>query len=312
MSKLVAAIRSQPWAILPEWLAAIEEVALRIEAGAALERIADDGHAERWAAFQANVGTRVDGTRSAIMVADGLAMLPIMGPIFPRANLMTEISGATSADTLAGDLAALDQNRDVRRILAIVDSPGGAVTNVARLAAQVRAMTTPFVAHVEGMAASAAYWVISGAREISVDPTAAVGSIGVVYTSSVQEGPDGCGRRTVEIVSSNAPDKRPDVVSEDGAASIRAMIDPIEAEFIKAVAEGREVTEAVVKSDFGRGGMKSGQKAKAAGMADRVEFRAAAIERLSAQAATKKPRRTYAEASQAVAQMRASLTQERN
>ncbi len=304
---ILAAVRAQPWAIMPEYLAAIEAIAARLERGEAVATVADDGHAERYAAFHAAAGGRVQGTRGAVFAADGIAMVPVFGPIFPRANMMTEVSGATSADMLGADLAALDAMKDVRRIMLVVDSPGGAVTGIARLAAQIGAMKTPVMAHVEGVAASAAYWLASQVREISLDPTAAVGSIGVVFQTSVQEAPGPDGRRPVDIVSSNAPDKRADVTTAEGQASIRAMCDEIESVFIADVARGRGVTPATVIADFGNGGMKSGQAAKAAGMVDRVEYRAAALDRLAKQIAPTPPRRTVAEAQQAVAQLRASL-----
>lgn len=304
---ILAAVRAQPWAILPEYMAAIEAIALRIERGEAVATVANDGHAERYAAFHAAAGQRVQNTRAAVMAADGVAMVPVFGPIFPRANMMTEMSGATSADMLGADLAALDGMKDIRRVMLVVDSPGGAVTGIARLAAQINAMKTPTVAHVEGFAASAAYWLASQVREISLDPTAAVGSIGVVFQTSVQEGPDGEGRRAIDIVSSNAPDKRADVTTPEGQASIRAMCDAIETVFIADVARGRGVTPATVIADYGAGGMKSGQEAKAAGMVDRVEFRAAALDRLIQQLAPTTPKRTVAEAQLAVAHFRAAL-----
>lgn len=304
---ILAAVRSQPWAIMPEYLLAIEAIAARIERGDAIAAVANDGHGERYAAFMASAGNAVQGTRGAVMAADGVAMVPIFGPIFPRANMMTEICGAISADMLGADLATLDRMKDVRRVMLVVDSPGGAVTGIARLAAQIAAMKTPIVAHVEGVAASAAYWLASQVREISLDPTAAVGSIGVVYQTSVQELPDEDGMRQIDIVSSNAPDKRADVTTPEGQASIRQMCDVIEKVFIADVARGRSVTPATVIADFGAGGMKSGQDAKAAGMVDRVEFRAAALDRLAQQIAPTPPKRTVAEAQQAVAQLRASL-----
>ena len=45
---------------------------------------------------------RLAGTSRAFLV-DGVAILPITGPIFPRANMMTEYSGATSINTLTDD-----------------------------------------------------------------------------------------------------------------------------------------------------------------------------------------------------------------
>jgi ClpP class serine protease len=89
--------------------------------------------------------------------------------------------------------------------------------------------------------------------------------------------PDQSGVIDIEIVSSNAPNKRPDPQSEDGLAQIRSMLDELEGEFILDVARGRGVTSARVKSDFGRGGVLVGRSSVSAGMADMVETQAIAI-----------------------------------
>ena len=307
MRSIIAAIRSEPWAIVPEWLDAIEAIAARVEAGEAINRVANDGHAQRHEAFMAAAGERVAGTRSAIMAADGIAMVPMIGPIMPRITLMSDLSGGVSADALAADLAALDGAKDIRRIMLVVDSPGGAVTGIARLAAQIAAMKTPVTAHVEGSAASAAYWLISQAREISIDPTGQVGNLGIVMSGRKQEAPNSQGERSYEVVSSNAAAKRPDLASEDGQALIRAVTDAIENEFFSAVARGRGVSEATVIRDFAAAYLHVGANAKQIGMADRVEFRADALNRLAKQIAPTPPRRTTASAKTAVAHLRASL-----
>ena len=68
------------------------------------------------------------------MVDDGIAVVPIFGPIFPRANMMTEMSGATSADMLKRDISLSLANPSVHAIMMLVDSPGGAVSGVSAVA----------------------------------------------------------------------------------------------------------------------------------------------------------------------------------
>src|SRR5690606_27173335 len=75
--------------------------------------------------------------------------------------------------------AAADPN--VRAIALRISSPGGHVHGTPELAAEVKAAaaTKPVHAFAEDIMASAAYWVASQARSISVNPTGEVGSIGV-------------------------------------------------------------------------------------------------------------------------------------
>jgi ClpP class serine protease len=278
--RVLQAIRSQPWAIDPTWLGAIESIAERAVGNALVAEIAQDGHQDRYPAALAAMGSRLEGTRKAT-VRNGVACLPLMGPIFPRASLLTELSGATSLDVLAADLRAIQSMEAVRTVLLVVDSPGGMVTSVHEFAQMIASSTKSVVAHVSGLGCSAAYWIASQAGEIVIDPTGMVGSVGVVTSGSYQETADANGRREVTITSSNAVNKRPDLSTDEGKAVVRATLDAIEATFLSAVAAGRGVSVTTVRTDFGAGGERVGASAVQAGMADRVDTLTATLSRLS-------------------------------
>lgn len=303
-NRVLAAIRSQPWAILPEYMDAIEAIALRALDNPAIVAVESDGHAERMAEAIVEMGAHFPGTRSAA-IRDGVGSLPLFGPIFPRANTMTEMSGATSLASLASDFRKLEASPEVRNILIVADSPGGVITDVRAFAALIAASSKPVTVFASGLCCSAAYHICSQAKEVIADPFALIGSIGVMMSGSVQEEPDSDGNRAVHIVSSNAPDKRADLSTEEGQAKIREMIDGIEEVFIQDVARGRQVTPSKVKSDFGRGGTKSARQAKEAGMIDRVEAGglAAVIAKLSRPVRSATPRRAAAAKSLEVAQL---------
>ena len=95
-----------------------------------------------------------------------------------------------------------------------------------------------------------------------------MGSIGVVTTIPVQEQPDSEGYKNIEIVSSNAKQKRPDPRTEEGMAEIKRELNDLEAQFIEAIAKYRNVSASAVKIDFGQGGVLIGKNAVASGMAD--------------------------------------------
>lgn len=303
---ILAAIRSEPWAIVPGYLDAIEAIALRVMEAPALLKVEQDGHQARFADATARMGERAPGTRTAAL-RDGVGSLPIFGPIFPRAGGLAT-SGATTLDAVAADLRALEASPEVRSILTVIDSPGGAVAGVHDFARMFAAVTKPLSVHVVGQCCSAAYWIASGAPGgISIDPTSVVGSIGVCMSTSYQEGPDMGGRRSIDITSTNAPNKRPDLATEEGRAAVRSTLDAIENVFISTVAKGRGVSEATVRAEFGKGGTLAGKDAKAAGMVDRVEADGldGAILRLARSAPPTAPRRTAAANHLALAQLRA-------
>lgn len=272
LTALVAAIRAQPWAILPDYLDAIEAIALRALDADILDRIGRDGHIESVASSLsavASVGTRLEGSVMSTVRGD-TAVVPLIGTIYPRASLVNASTDGTSLDAFMRDIRTAQAAANVSRIVMLVDSPGGVVSGLSEGAETLRASTKPIVAFVTGNAASAAYWLASQASEIIIDRAGAVGSIGVVATLSVQETPDQSGRRRHEVVSSSAPNKRPDPMTEEGRATIQQDIDAVEAVFIDDVAAGRGVSAAKVRADFGKGAMLAGERAVAAGMADRL------------------------------------------
>jgi ClpP class serine protease len=269
---VIAAIRATPWAILPEYLAAIESIAARALDAEVLAALAADGHADRMNVARsavAAVGQALPGSRGSTL-RDGVAVVPMVGTIFPRANLIGASTGGTSLDELMHDVRVAQQSDQVQRIVVLVDSPGGMVSSVGEAADTLRASAKPISAFVAGMGASLAYWLASQAQELVMDRSASVGSIGVVATTTRQEGPDQGGRRSYEIVSSGAPMKRPDVTTDEGRAAVQAEVDAIEDVFVADVAAGRRVSVERVREAYGRGAMVPAARAVAVGMADRI------------------------------------------
>lgn len=311
--RILNAIRSQPWAIMPDYFDAIEAIAARVHNDPAIAQIEIDGHEGRMAEAIAEMGSPMPGVRRAAY-RDGVASLPLFGPVFPRANMMTEMSGATSLASLAADFRKLEADNAVNHILIVSDSPGGVITDVRAFGQMIAASKKPVTVFVTGLCCSAAYHICSQADQVIADPFALIGSIGVMMSGAVQEAPDGDGNRSIHIVSSNAPDKKLDLSTEEGQEKVRAMIDGIEEVFIKDVATGRKTTVAAVKRDFGRGGTMSAREAQAVGMIDRVEpgGLSATLQRLGSGRRSTTPRRTAAANQLEVVKLRAASQLEGN
>ena len=277
---LVALIRSHTWAIDPVWLDAIEAIALRAFEAGSLEALRGDGHRERLAAGLSAIAavgaeasdverTQVPGAAMST-VRDGTAVIPIFGPIMPRASLVDSSAGGTALDAIMRDVRVAQASDAVNRIVLAVDSPGGVVSGVAEAAEALRASAKPVTAFVTGEAASLAYWLASQAGEIVAERAAAVGSIGIITKSTRQVGPDQSGSVVDVLVSSGAPQKRPDLGTDEGRAAVQAYLDAAEDVFVSDVAKGRGVSPATVRSQFGRGGMLVAADALKAGMIDRI------------------------------------------
>lgn len=208
-----------------------------------------------------------------LRIRDDVAILDVQGPLFKKANLLQEISGATSYAIMARDFQAALDDPQVRGIVLNIDSPGGMANGADELATAIAAARgkKPIIAYASGQAASAAYWIASAADKIVLSEGSEVGSIGVVMAIEDRSGADEKrGVKTVQFVSSSAPNKRPSYDTEDGRAVWQRRVDDLEAVFVASVARNRGVSEDTVRKDFGAGGVEIGANAVAKGMADEV------------------------------------------
>lgn len=210
-------------------------------------------------------GGKLEGSRRALL-RDGVAVVPVLGPIFRRANLMTELSGATSLELVARDLSVAMASESVKSILLEIDSPGGEVSGVAELAGHLMAMNRkkPVCAYVGGSGASAAYWLAAACGGITASSTALLGSIGVLAAYRKDRGEE------VTIVSSQSPRKKSSLETDEGRQEAQRVVDELAAVFVGDVARYRAVSEATVLNDFGQGGVMVGRRAVQAGLADRI------------------------------------------
>lgn len=274
----MAALASEVWAITPD---ALQNLIARLDvADVDLMADADPVDVE---AFYAARGT---GSRSGTV-----AVLPVQGAITKRDSVWSLLTGGTSTVRLTQQLRALAADESVATILLNVDSPGGTVSGLPELAAEVRrtAETKRVVAIANDMAASAAYWVASQADEVIATPEALVGSVGVFTMHQDLSGlMDQMGVKTTFIKAGKyKTEGNPfEPLSDEARDHIQSLVDESYAMFVGDVSKGRsrdgaQVTPAKVKADYGEGRVLSAKDARAAGMVDRVETYAQAVARLS-------------------------------
>lgn len=217
-------------------------------------------------AVSARLGRELDNSYVS-EIRDGVAIIPVIGPLFRYANLFTAISGASSYEILAKDFMAALEDPEVKGIVLDIDSPGGEVNGCAELASMIFEArgTKPIIAYASGDAASGAYWIASACDEVIVSETSSLGSIGVV---AVYRGAKG--ENTVEIVSSQSPYKRLDPDSDEGKARLQSRTDDLAAVFIESISRHRGVDPPTVIRDFGGGDVFIGKHAVTHGLADKV------------------------------------------
>lgn len=257
-------------------------------------------------ALEARLGRSLDNTRN-VTVRDGVAVIPVTGPIFRYANLFTEISGATSTQVLATDIQTALDDPQIKAIVLNADSPGGEATGINELAEMIYQArgTKPIKAYVGGQAASAMYWIASAADEVIVDDTAQLGSVGVVLSLRKRE--DRPGEKSYEIVSSNAPNKRPDLETEAGMAQLQARTDELASVFLDKVARNRGIPREEVNDRFRQGGIATGALAVEAGMADRLGSLESLITELAGSSASNQTRRNTMTTVKTTAELQAAI-----
>src|SRR4051812_20510983 len=114
---------------------------------------------------------------SGSRVKNGIATIPIMGPIFRHADMFTMMCGGATTESLMSSLRSAADDRTVQGIILEIDSPGGEVAGIAEAALFINELsqTKPIVAYVDGDCCSAAYFLASAATEIVTAPSGVVG-----------------------------------------------------------------------------------------------------------------------------------------
>jgi capsid assembly protease len=258
---VLSAVSSQKWAMLPEKLAVIT---------AFLNKRAEGIHAT-----DEEIRAALAMQHGDTPAANGVALIPVYGVIAQRMSMFDDISGGTSCEAITKSLRAALADETVGTIVFDIDSPGGTVTGVPELAAEIYAARgkKPLIAVANGMAASAAYWIASACDQIVVTPSGEVGSIGVYTThqdvSAMLE------KEGVKITFIQAGEHKTDgnpyePLSAAAEADIQDGVDKFYEMFTRGVAGGRNVSREKVLSDFGQGRMFLAEDAVAVGMADQI------------------------------------------
>jgi signal peptide peptidase SppA len=182
---------------------------------------------------------------------------------------------AFSAVKLARDVTALANDPLIKSIILDIDSPGGSVVGIPEAAAAVWSARKRkrVVGVVSPLCASAAYWIASQADSLIAVQSADIGSIGVFFAHA------DCSRfnemQGVKVTYIHAGEFKVEgnpnePLSSAGKAHYQSEVNETYAEFVRAVARGRNVDQAKVLADFGKGRCLTARAAKKAGMIDHI------------------------------------------
>lgn len=217
--------------------------------------------------FMAVMGGPTGNADRVLSVSGDSATINVVGVMTTYPSWRAYYFGG--GNTLYGDLDAainaVEMDDNVKRVDFFIDSGGGEAQPAVDLGDKIALMKKPTRAVVR-TAASAAYWAASQADKVVATSRASrFGSIGAATTAYKPSE-----SLTVDIASTQAPNKRPNPETPEGIAVIQAELDQFHELFATAVAVGRDKTVETVNNTFGRGGMMLARQALDVGMIDAI------------------------------------------
>jgi ClpP class serine protease len=176
--------------------------------------------------------------------------------------------GPYGMNTISEKIKSLKADNQCIGMVLSMDTPGGTVDGTLNLGRTIAQFGKPVVAHVDGMAASAGYWIASQADKIYFNSKLdRVGSVGVMFsTVDIRPHWEKLGVKFHDIVADESPEKNKaifDLLRKGDDKGIKAQMSEIYAEFKSTILSKREIAD-----DHLKGGMYSANEAINSKMAD--------------------------------------------
>ncbi len=184
---------------------------------------------------------------------DGVAVLEVDGTLVNKNGYLGPSCGMTGYDGIRTQLMAAMVDPTVKGIALYTESPGGEVSGCFDLANFIReaAKQKPIWGIVDGLAASAAYALVSGCTRITSSSVGLVGSIGVIvahadFSKMLEK--DGIDVQLIFAGAHKADGNPFNPLPKEVRATIQAEIDSLWTQFAALVSVGRKISPAAVKA----------------------------------------------------------------
>jgi len=203
------------------------------------------------------------------VVGSGVGLVEVKGLIVDSQEIVKQLNDLRKDDS-------------VKAVVLRIDSPGGVVGPSQEIHAEVKklAATKKVVVSMGSIAASGGYYIAAAASRIVANPGTITGSIGVLMRFSNLEGMMGkIGMKSFTLKAGKFKDvgspARP--MTEQDKAMLQGVIDNTHAQFVRAVAEGRKLSEADIR-EIADGRIFTGEQALDLKLVDRLGTLQDAIE----------------------------------
>jgi len=208
-----------------------------------------------------------------LAIQNGTAIIPVSGTIVPRGGDFWSKYTACS-DLVAAYRNAL-ANDSVQRVAVLFNTPGGSVMGLPEAAAEIHELRgqKPVACFVDGMCASAGYFLASAFGPIYGSSSSIIGSIGSMLMHVSYQGMlDQFGIKATPIhFGKHKVDGNPYVdLNEQSKSTLQEMVDAFGNQFVNAVSLQRGITEKQVMDQYGQGKVFIASEAKSRKMIEGV------------------------------------------
>lgn len=209
--------------------------------------------------------------KPSYQIADKIALIKVQGVMEKFAFWGDEVSTVW----IKREIQAAVIDKKVDSIMLVIDSPGGSIDGVAELGDAVfkARRVKQIVAQIDGMAASAGYWLASQASEINMHRLDQVGSVGVFLL--VDDFSEYFKKEGVEILLFTTGDYKGagiqgTKVTDKQKAHFQERVDIYFEAFLTAISQGRSVPIDSIKK-IADGRMFIGETAVKNGLVDIIK-----------------------------------------
>lgn len=271
IAKVRAEFCGAPWAIDVRAMGCLSSA---VEAGdfATLRSLLSLGSA----AYNAAVGAPVDAPTITRIIGN-VAVIPVVGVLRDEVDYMVRWGGASSYQLIERDFAQALDNSQVKGIVFYHNSPGGSAIGCKRVADLIfesRGLK-PIRAYVQGICASASYYMAAPTDRIESTADSLAGSIGTILPHMEMSGmlkEFGVGATVFTNVDS--PKKSHgnvyEPLSDDARKTLQQFVDSYGRPFIEDVARYRGISADDVIAKFGQGDVLRADVARKQGIIDAV------------------------------------------
>ena len=220
--------------------------------------------------------TTLEGGGAAF--GDAVAVVRIEGTILPGeappANPFSGSTGGAFSQRVIDHLQKANEDDAVKAVVLYVDSPGGSVFASDEIYLQIKAMDKPIITSMNSLAASGGYYVAAPTDEIWASRHTLTCSIGVIFQfPNIAGFAEEYGVDWVTVTSGQFKDLGNPFreFTPEQETLMQDIVDEAFSEFVRIVAEGRDMSEEDVR-EIADGRICTGKQAHDAGLVDELGY----------------------------------------